>query len=445
MRILLVQPPLDPTTSKLSALGIPEPLGIEYVAAAVPEHETRIVDLRIGGSLIEEIERFDPEMVATTALTASVPRALELLKTAKRMDSKMITVIGGHHPTLRPLDCQNDAVDVVVRGDGECPFAELVSRLSSHKSLDAVAGISYREDGRWRTNPPAPLCHLDDYSFPARHLTEHARYAYFRVGLGPIVTAISSRGCTHRCHFCSIWRFHGGRYRKRSPASVVAELSRTTEKAVDLVDDDSFADLLHMERLGELVASELPGRIFRFLVRSDAVLRAPALFGRWAEIGLKYALVGLESFRDDELRDMNKRATAEQNVKALEILKDAGIRVIGYLLVRPDYHVDDFARLADAVETLGIAQPVFATMTPFPGTVLYEQMKDRLVTDDWEHFDGFRAVVETALPRSDYYHNLANLYRRAYSVQPAPTGGEGLPWYEKLARAIEGIECETPA
>jgi len=69
MRILLVQPPLDPTTSMLNRLGLAEPLGLEYVAASVQDHEVMILDLRVGGSLENEIESFHPHIVGVSSLT----------------------------------------------------------------------------------------------------------------------------------------------------------------------------------------------------------------------------------------------------------------------------------------------------------------------------------------------------------------------------------------
>lgn len=450
MKILLVQPPLDPTTSKMGALGLAEPLGLEYLAAALPSHDVQILDLRVGGSLSDAM-RLEPRLVGTTAVTAGLPRALEILESAKQLDPRVVTVIGGHHPTLRPEDCQTDAVDIIVRGEGEQTLAEVATCLEAGRPLAPITGITFRRDGQWQANPRRDLPPLDDYAEPARHLTETSRHRYHRVGLGPILSAISSRGCSHRCTFCSIWRFHNGKHRTRSVANVVAELAARPEPTIDFVDDDSFSDVEHMERLRQRVAKELPGKIFRFFVRADTVVAEPALFQRWAETGLRYALVGLESFRDEELRDLNKQATAAQNVRALEILQQAGVGVLGFMIVRPDFVAEDFDRLGDKVEELGILYPVFGTLTPFPGTVLYEQVKDSLVTTDWEHFDGFRAVVETALPRAEYYHRLANLYRRAYgaaqSAPPEPPEPPGPPeteppWYEQLARAIETLEDE---
>jgi len=156
------------------------------------------------------------------------------------------------------------------------------------------------------------------------------------------------------------------------------------------------------------------------------------------------ALIGLESFRDEELQQIDKRATADENRHALRILKEHHVGAVGYLIVRPDYRQDDFDRLAESVDELAIEQPIFTTLTPFPGTVLFEQLKDQLVLHDWDAFDGLTAVLPTALPRPEFYHQLANLYRRAYSRRMPVASTEGVPWFEQLARAIEEIEAPAP-
>lgn len=442
MRILLVQPPLDPKTSKIAAMGMAEPLGLEYLAGALPEHDVRILDLRVAGSLEQELLGFDPDLVGVTALTASLPAALGLLADAKRLKPEVATVIGGHHPTLRPDDCRTDQVDVIVRGDGEQALAELVRAIESGSKLGAVAGIEFQLAGEWTSTPSPPLAPLDRYPLPARHLTAGTRPAYQRVGMGPILSALTSRGCTRRCRFCSIWRFHGGKYRSRSAEAIVAELEGRSERFIDFVDDDSFGNLANMDRFRELSAARLTDRQFRFFVRSDTVARKPDHFRRWADRGLRFASIGLESFREQDLREYHKSATVAQNFQAIEVLKQCGIRIIAFVIIHPNYLADDFDRVLEMVQRLELFQVIYATLTPYPGTLLYEQVREQLVSTEWSHFDGFRAVLETALPRGEFYHRLAELYRRTYAGATTRADSGPQPWFEQLADAIENTESE---
>ncbi len=439
MRILLVQPPFSQRNSCIAALGVAEPLGLEYVAAAVPRHEVRILDLRLGGSLAAALAEHTPRVVGVSAVTAGLPQALAVLREARQHDPGITTVIGGVHPTLLPEDCQRDEVDVIVRGEGEPTFAALITHLERGESLAGVAGLSYRDGGGWHANPDRELGPLDAYAPPARELTAGDRDAYARVGLGHTLSLVSSRGCSRRCTFCSVWRVHGGLYRTRSPEKIAEEIAARPERSVDLVDDDSFASLPRMERLRELLIEQAPGRVLKAFVRAESVVRSPAHFERWAGAGLRYLLIGLESFSDDELRDFEKRATAAENREAVRLLRGMGIGVVGYLIVRQEHRVEDFERLGEQVDELEIDQPIFTTLTPSPGTPLFEQHRHLIGDRSWEDFDGFRSVLPTALPPEEFYHQLAELYRRAYRRRQPARPGDPPPWYERLASAIEGI------
>ena len=52
-------------------------------------------------------------------------------------------------------------------------------------------------------------------------------------------------------------------------------------------------------------------------IRSDTVVNNVRLLEKWREIGLEYLSIGFESINDDQLADLNKKVTAEQNKKAI--------------------------------------------------------------------------------------------------------------------------------
>jgi radical SAM superfamily enzyme YgiQ (UPF0313 family) len=61
---------------------------------------------------------------------------------------------GGYHPTTQPEQTlANPNIDIVVRGQGELTFKEVVKRLHSGETLDGVRGVSYKAGERIITNP----------------------------------------------------------------------------------------------------------------------------------------------------------------------------------------------------------------------------------------------------------------------------------------------------
>jgi radical SAM superfamily enzyme YgiQ (UPF0313 family) len=437
VKILLVAGEPDPITSLVNKRGIPEPLALEYLASAVPDHEVNILDLRVGGSLTEAISQFDPDIVGISALTPTVYQSLATLKQVKEMSPRITTVIGGPHPTILPFDCQQDEVDIIVQGEGEQAFAEIVDRLQNNASLDSVAGIRYRDNGEWKETAPRVLAALDSYNVPARHLTERYREAYSRLGFGKMVSMLSSRGCSRRCSFCSIWRFHDGKYRKREPEKIIQELLERPEENVAFIDDDSFGDLNRMERFRELVVQKVPQKRYFFNSRAETIAMNSDFFSRWAAAGMLMVFVGWESFSNAELRDINKSATAEQNRKAVEICQKNGIGIVGSLMIRPNYTLDDFQRVKDDLDALGLYQVTISCLTPFPGTVLYEKVKDQIITNNWEHFDCSHPVLKTSLALNEFYEQYADLFRFIYKRASQYLPEEFIGFYSEAADIIE--------
>ena len=90
-----------------------EPLALAYVAALTPPHwQVRIVD-EVAEDLPGDLE---PDLVALTSLTITVPRAYEIAQHYRRRGIPV--VLGGVHATLVPDEAQQ-YVDVVYQGEAE--------------------------------------------------------------------------------------------------------------------------------------------------------------------------------------------------------------------------------------------------------------------------------------------------------------------------------------
>jgi radical SAM superfamily enzyme YgiQ (UPF0313 family) len=378
VRILLIHPPISPTVVGAGIFYMGEPLALETVAAPVDNHEVKILDMRIEDTLEEVLENFVPDIVGVTALTVDVYRALRVLRRVKKFYPQTLTVVGGHHATILPQDFHNDAVDVVVIGEGVYTFKKLVEAFDGGKDLSTVSGLAIRQHGTLSfTTPRKPTSDLDTLLMPARHLTEKYRDRYFRGTWRPYASMITSRGCPYRCKFCSAWRVEGGRYRTRSPEKVVAEIETIDEKLVSIADDNFLHDLERAARIYELIKSRGIDKRYKLIGRADAIVRRPDIVKKWKEIGLDIMFVGFEAFRDEDLRRFNKRTTVAQNTEAIRILRNNGVTISAHFIVHQDYQREDFKALAEYVERMELRQPVFCILTPLPGTILYEETKEQ--------------------------------------------------------------------
>jgi radical SAM superfamily enzyme YgiQ (UPF0313 family) len=416
LKILLIEPPPNSHDIVTGIAGLAEPLALECVASGVPEHEVKILDMRIDRNLQKKLERFKPDIVGATCNVVGVYVAKELLREVKKFDSNIFTVLGGHHATLKPEDFFEDFVDTVVIGEGEETFKELIDILEDSKDISNLRGIAYQKDGKFLITDERPLLELDNLPFPKRELVEKYRNRYFRASWRPITSLYTSRGCPFRCSFCTMWKVNRGKYRTRSAESVVKELETIPEKYIDFVDDNTLADVEKAYRICELIKEKGIKKIYKIYARSDTVAQNPDLIKKWKEIGLELILIGFESFRNEELKKWNKKTNIGQNEEALRILEENNVESAAYFVVDPDFDKEDFEELSRYIEKKGLTHPVFTIFTPFPGTDIYEEKKEEL-SNNYELFDFYHVVQPTKLSKKEFYKCFVGLYKKAYSFR----------------------------
>ncbi len=412
MRILLIQPDylIDGVGFRLAAM--PEPLHLEIAAALAPEHDVRILDMRIDRDLDSALVDFDPELVAVTALTPEVYAAQDIARTIRRRSDAFI-VVGGHHATLLPEDFMLPEVDAVALGEAEGVFPQLIDALAGRRRLAETPNLIRHESGGFVRSPRTEvLTSLDGVPIPRRDLTARYRDEYFFLFDRPDTSVATGRGCPFRCNFCSVWQFYNGRTCQMSPERVVRELHTVETPHVTFVDDNFLMNHRRERAIAEQIRAEGLSLRYSMECRTDSIVRHPELVEQWRDIGLYAVLLGLEGADDRALQNVNKKNSAKVNDEALRILRDNGIIIWGAFIVDPDWDVDDFHRLREYVDAQEITHTQFTILTPLPGTELYKQRKDDLLTDDYACFDTMHCVLPTRLPREEFYRQFANLYRQ---------------------------------
>jgi radical SAM superfamily enzyme YgiQ (UPF0313 family) len=217
-----------------------------------------------------------------------------------------------------------------------------------------------------------------------------------------------------------VWKIVGGKYRTRSPESVVEEIATLKERFIEFADDNTLQDVRRAENIYKLIKKRGIKKVYKLQARSDTVVKRPDLIEKWKDIGLEMIIIGFESFKDSELEKFNKATTAAVNDEAIHILHENDVEIVAYFIVDPDYEKEDFDALAEYVDKMHITQPMFAVLTPLPGTTLFEERFDELITHNYELFDFVHTVLPTKLPMKEFYKCLLDLYRKAYSPKRIP-------------------------
>jgi radical SAM superfamily enzyme YgiQ (UPF0313 family) len=412
MRILLIQPDYDPGPVSFRLVAMPEPLALELLAGMVPEHDVRILDLRVHPDLSGVVADFDPELVAVTALTTEVYAAREILRQVKQLSPGAFTAVGGHHATLVPEDFQLPGVDAICLGEGEFVFPHLVESLHAGQSLHLVPNLIWREPegGFVRNRRYLPAGSLDDSPAPRRDLVADCRHAYFWLWDKPDTALATGRGCPYRCNFCSVWEFYQGRTRQMSAARVLEEIRPTDTPHVTFLDDNFLLDARRGHEIADRIQAQGLRMRWGMECRADAIVRHPELIEKWAALGLENVLLGLEGITDVTLADINKQSTAETNDEAVRILHANGVMIWGAFIVHPGWTAEQFQALRRYIDEKWITHLQVTVLTPLPGTRLYRERRAELLTEDYTCFDTLHAVLPTHLPPEEFYRHLASLY-----------------------------------
>ena len=298
-------------------------------------------------------------------------------------------------------------------GEGVFPFQEIVARRARGDSLAGIPGTILMTASGPVHSGPQPLRDLDALPFPARNLTRPYRREYYSDWMKPLASLRTAKGCPFRCSFCAQWKVAGGRYFRRDAVKVVEELADIQEKYVFFADDESLLDVKRMTRLAGLIREAGIHKRYFCYGWSDTITRNPELLRTWRDVGLERIFVGLEFFRDADLHYVRKNSTCKDNETAVRILHGLGIDVYASFMVRQEFTREDFAALRAYCRRLGLDYASFAVLTPLPGTDLYSEVADRLITHDYDLFDFLHTQLPTTLPLKEFFKECEGLYTHA--------------------------------
>lgn len=413
MRVLLIQPAsCDPLMDQVYLF---EPLALEYLGAGLKQdnHEVLLHDARIEPDWETACVAYQPDLVGLTGFTSQVNIISTMAARIKALAPDTWVVVGGHHATVAPQDFNQPSIDLVVLGEGVFTLQEIIHAIEQESGFQQIKGLAIPcSDGVLFTEPRA-YTDLNLLPLPDRSLTQAYRNNYFSEWFKPLASVRTSLGCTARCNFCALWKITGAKYLRREPEQVVAELLRVAEPHVFFCDDESMCDVKRMDRLADLIKVAGIRKSYFLYGRVDTIVNHPELFEKWAKIGLSQVFVGMEDCSDSRLSAMNKGTTVAQQEQAVAILKRLGIMMYASYMVNPDYSREDFKALIAHVRRMGHTYATFTVMTPLPGTELYEQNKDRLLSTKPELFDMLHSLLPTRLLLQEFYQEMTVLYSRA--------------------------------
>ena len=335
----------------------------------------------------------------SSLFTAYSDEALAAARTVKAFHPRCRVVMGGHHPTALPEAVMaEDAVDFVIRGEGETAMALLAAALRDGRPVSGIPGIVFRNPDRSLSiSPPSELSNLDDHPLPAQHLINHGFYRRHRKGSAVILT---SRGCPMKCTYCAVGA-GTVRYRVRSAARVIEEIEAAVTgydaRFIDFEDEN-----LSLDRDGFLSLLDEIARRFQGMdleLRAMNGLFTPSLdetvIRAMKTAGFRTLNLSLGTTAPEQLRRFRRPDVRQATEAAIQAARKHGLNVVCYIIVGAPSQsardsLEDLLYLA-ARDVL----PGVSVYYPAPGSADYAMLEKNGMLP--EHFSLMRS---TALPIS---------------------------------------------
>jgi radical SAM superfamily enzyme YgiQ (UPF0313 family) len=171
----------------------------ENAAKPLPEVKIRVFHEEDPVAMIcRKIRKTKPRLIGFSCYIWNIEKILQACRRIKITSPSTYIVLGGPEVTPRAQEIllNENAVDAVIRGEGELTFTELVSKLG--KDLSGIAGVSFREGKKIVHNPDRGQI-ADLATLPSPFLTKVVDLKDKNIVDIPLETG---RGCSFRCGYC---------------------------------------------------------------------------------------------------------------------------------------------------------------------------------------------------------------------------------------------------
>lgn len=377
------------------------PIGVGILAGYLRQKglNTKIIDEELVDINLDTLDSLlkqcnNPRIIGISVMTANVANGYKIASMIKSIDKEAIIVFGGIHATVMPDEIlMQGNVDFVVKGEAEYTFLELIRQVKNGKiERGKLENIGFIENGGIiSTKASSKMVDVDDVPMFPYDMFDPAKY-----NLGFILT---SRGCPFDCIFCSQRAITKRVYRYISSERVIEELDYLINKLKQpniTFFDDYFTG--NKERVFEL-CSKIQEKGFHkkasfgVQTRGDSINRELMKAMRAANFnGLMF---GVETASEGLMKLINKKETVQENIDAIKLAKEFGFAVEAtFIYGFPTETFEDRFRAFSLAIEIGIDRARYNNATPYPGTHMYEMVKDKLKIEPmWINFSSAGAVT----------------------------------------------------
>ena len=347
-------------------------------------HETGLLDFTFGpnpGKMIRRAKRFQPDIVAFTALSGTFDASIEFARDLKK-ELRVPVVFGGIHPTLCPQETiVKDCVDIVCVGEGEKALSKLLQRMKEGEHYSDIPSLWVKDSNGSivKNNPDELIKDLDTLPFPDFDLFDIEAFLEARDGS---LDVISGRGCPFQCSYCAnhgmqkIYNRFGREFTRKHSADYTINLLKHARDKYPVnffsFEDDLFTfykDWLisFCERYKREIGIPFSCNHRIGLAKSDIFKYLKEAHCTNIHMGIE---AGSEAIRK---RILHRNYSNKKVVETFNAAKAAGVGTTSYNILGSPFETEE-----DIKETIRVNQEIqpdhigVTIFCPYPGTELYD-------------------------------------------------------------------------
>jgi radical SAM superfamily enzyme YgiQ (UPF0313 family) len=404
--------------------GRQPPFGLLFLSSQLKKHGHEVFFLdgyfHTYDSIIDNLRKNIPDIVGMGCMSYNWEKTKVLASMLRETIPELKIVVGGKHPTVWENRCleECDAIDFVVMGEAEESIIELVESIEKNDGYHHIKGIIFKaSDGEiFNTGYRDPVEDLDSLPFFDREIIDVDTYRptpFFYRQL-PHTAVFASRGCPYTCTFCHSER----RVRFRSAENVVEEIGFALNhygiREFSFYDETFTLKPEYADTLCELILQK--GIRITWTANARADRLDLGLLKKMRRAGCWRLLFGIESGVQKNLKMLKKHQDLEQVKEGVEITRESGMESYGmFMFGIPGETYEDGLQTINYACGLALDYAHFVNITPFPGTELYEQVKDEPGVKDLSSFTNTDiGYVPSSMTEEQLVHLLNISFKKFY-------------------------------
>ena len=374
------------------------PLGVAILAAQLrqQEIETRIFDCTFSTfrQLEKDLKSYKPDIVGIYSMVTLSRNTFRIAEMLKASFPESLIVAGGPLPTLYPERFKR-RFDIIFRGEVDLSFPKfcrdyfeqgISPQTLRELPLNTYDGLFIQRDDLQVKNPTIHYEEKEIQCFPLPDRSDFDHSAYQKVWLeknGSKTTSIlMTLGCPFNCDFCSRPIF-GNVFRLRNLDSVFEEIEQIRRLGYDslwIADDNFTLNLSYLKAFCQRMAGKMI--TWSCLSRVTGINEEIALLMK--EAGCRKVYLGLETGSQATLELMNKKATVEEGINAVNEFRKVGIETAAFFIVGyPNETISSIEATFNHALALPLDEISFNVPYPLPGSRLFDMVSGIDEHKDW--------------------------------------------------------------